>query len=315
LGPKGEKLLYSIGKRFGYRYANLSRYPEAGSISEKKLEEFMYMFTKYIEAVYARQLKHKIIFKERLLELDAVSYVGCSNGGPGYFLLIGPWTGGWSYIMGSASIEGVQTACQGKGDKGCRLIIGPANILKKKGLAPLAEPNLRGLDEDMEKYSRLNAVHPSSNGNRSMVSLIEDGVFRYRSGQLFFGGQRMVGIESSLLCMIDNGLSKNAKTRRILFETSFLAGKDMGKGKDPAYAQRILAGIGFGDAQVVAVKGGYKAMLFHFPYNVFSKDCGFIALSGFVSGLLSGVTGKDIFLRKVSKTEAEDGFHVQLDKG
>jgi hypothetical protein len=313
LGAKGEKLLYSIGKRFGYRYAGLSRYPIADSVGEKKLDEFMYMFTRYIEVIYARQLKHRIDFKSRLLELEADSYVCCAKDGMGYLLLIGPWTGGWAHIMGDSSIEGIQIACQGRGDKRCRLFCAPAPVLKGMKLKPPAEPDMYDLGEDMGKYGQLNAVYPSENGNGSMVALIENGIFRYERGQLFFGDKRMVGIESSMQYMIDDCLSRSAKTRKILFDTAFSAGKDMGKGREAAFAQRLLSGIGFGDAQVVSVKGGYKVMLFHFPWTAFSKDCRFTTLAGFVSGLLSGVHGKDIILKKVSKTEAENGFHVQLD--
>jgi len=313
LGIKGEKLLYSIGKRFGFRYAKLSHYPKADSIGEKKLDEFMYMFTRYIEVIYARQLKHRIDFKNRLLEVDASSYVCCAKNGIGYLLLIGPWTGGWSFIVGDNSIDGVQVTCQGRGDRRCRLVCAPAPLLKRMKLKPLAEPDIGGLDEDMERYGKFNEVYPTANGNDSLVTLIESGIFRYRRGQLFLGERRMVGIESSMHYMIDDAFSKDRKTRKILFETAFSAGKEIGKGKEAAFVQRLLSGIGFGDVQIVSVKGGgYSVMFFHFPWTAFAKDCRFTMLTGFASGLLSGVCGKDIGLKDVSKTEAEDGFHVQL---
>jgi hypothetical protein len=313
LGVNGEKLLYSIGKRFGFRYARLSHYPKADAIGGKKLDEFMYMFTRYIEVIYAKQLKHRIDFKDRLLEVDADSYVCCAKNGLGYLLLIGPWTGGWSFIVGDNTIEGVQVACQGRGDKRCKLVCAPAPLLKKMKLKPLTEPDIGGLEEDMGRYGAFNAVYPTVNENYSLVTLIESGIFRYQRGQLFFGGMRMVGIESSMHYMIDDAFSKNAKTRKILFETAFTAGKGMGAGKEAVFAQRLLSGLGFGDVQILSAKGGYKAVFYHFPWTAFAKDCRFTMLAGFTSGLLSGVLGKDIILKKVKKTEAEDGFHVQLD--
>ena len=158
----------------------------------------MYMFTRYIEVIYAKQLKHKIEYKSRLLEVEADSYVCCAKNGLGYLLLIGPWTGGWSFIVGKP-IDGIQIACQGRGDKRCRLVCAPPAQLKKMKLKPLTESDMNGLDEDMEKYGALNAVYPTTNGNDSMITLIESGVFRYQRGQMFLGDKRMVGIESACI--------------------------------------------------------------------------------------------------------------------
>jgi hypothetical protein len=313
LGKAGEKKLYAVGKRFGYRYALLSRYPKAGIIGAKKLDEFMYMFTRYIEVIYARELRHRLEMQKKLLELECDSYVGCYRNGIGYLLLNGAWTGVWSFILDDNSIDGVQVACQGRGDRRCRLVCAPAAALKERGFEALTEPDMGGLEEDNRMYEALNAVHPSSNNNLSMSALIESGIARYERGKLSFGATRMVGIEFSMYYLIDNSFSKDAKARKILYGAAYDSGREMGLGKDPVFVQRFLSGIGFGDVEVMAAGGGFRVLFLHFPWTSFSKKCRFTILSGFVSGLLSGACGKAISLKCSSSARAEDGFCVKLD--
>jgi len=313
LGKAGEKRLYSIGKRFGYRYAMISRYPKAGAIGAKKTDEFMYMFTRYIEVVYARQLSHRIEPQKKLLELEGDSYAGCSRNGIGYLLLNGAWTGVWSFISDDNAIDGIQPACQGRGDPKCRLLCAPNPLLKKMGFSPLTEPDMGGLEEDYGKYDMLNAVHPTSNNNHSLRTLIEAGIFRYERGKLFFDDARMVGIEFSMYYLIDNGFSNDAKTREILYGAAFDSGREISSGKDVTFVQRFLSGIGFGDVQVIVAANRYRVLFFHFPWASFAKGCRFTILSGFASGLLSGASGKKVSLKRFSMSEAQDGYHVKID--
>ncbi|VVC04020.1 Uncharacterised protein [Candidatus Bilamarchaeum dharawalense] len=312
LGKKGEQSLYSVGKKFGHRYAKLSYFKKSNQLDRKHFEDFMYMFTRYIEVIYAKKLSHKIIHEKKLIELTADSYVGCEKNGLGYLLLIGAWTGGWSFLMDDPHVEGVQTKCQGRGDKECKLICAPESNLKKSGLSVLCESSLDDLQEDYKTYSILNQVYPTVNNNYSLRELIENKIFDYQSGKLFYNKERMVGIEASMYYMVDNGFSKNKITKVILFESAFDSGKAISAGKDILFVQRFLAGIGFGDVQVVSAGKNYEVAFNHFPWTVFSQDCDFTLLSGFTSGMLSGCSNKKIILSKVSKIVGGDGFHVRL---
>jgi predicted hydrocarbon binding protein len=313
LGKNGEAKLYSIGKRFGYRYAMISRYGKISTLKEKGLLDFMYMFTRYIEVVYAKKLEHKIDFDKKMLELTADSYAGCEQNGLGYILLIGAWTGVWSFIMDNKKIDGIQITCQGRGDQMCKLVCAPQQELKRLKKDIFTEADMEGLEENYPRYEVFNKVYPSANKNLSLKNLIETGIFKYEKGKLFFGNERMVGIEFSTYYLLDNGFSKDKKTREILFSTAFEAGKKIANGKDSVFVQRFLSSIGFGDVQILSEKGNFRVRFYHFPWASLAKECDFVIISGFTSGLLSAATKKKIELKKVTKTESGDGFHIKLD--
>ncbi len=313
LGEEGEQKLYSIGKRFGYRYAMISRYTKSKEMKKKALEDFMYMFTRYIEVVYASKLEHKINIEEKTLELVGTSYVGCEKNGLGYILLIGAWTGVWAYIMDDPDVEGIQINCQGRGDKNCKLICAPSAKLKKIAGKIFTEKDMSKLEEDYAKYEVLNKVYPTIAKNISLRNMIEERVFKYEKGKLFFNEERMVGIEFSTYYLMDNAFSKNKKTKKILFDVAFEIGKEIGKTRDPTFVQRFLSSIGFGDVQVISEKEGFKVRFYHFPWATLSKECEFVILRGFTCGLLSAATKKDQILENVSKIESGDGFHIKMD--
>lgn len=313
LGREGEETLYSIGKRFGYRYAMISRYTKAKDMKKKALEDFMYIFTRYIEVVYASKLEHKINIEEKTLELVGSSYVGCERNGLGYILLIGAWTGVWAYIMDDSNIEGIQITCQGRGDKSCKLVCAPSEELKKIAGKIYTEKNMSKLEEDYAKYEVLNKVYPTIAKNISLKSMIEERVFKYEKGKLFFGNERMVGIEFSTYYFMDNAFSKDKKTKKLLFDIAFEIGKETGKGRDPVFVQRFLSSIGFGDVQVINEKDSFKVRFYHFPWTNLSKECEFVILRGYTSGLLSAATKKEQILENVSKVESGDGFHIKMD--
>ena len=193
LGKKGEKRLYSIGKRFGYRYAKISRYGNTSTMKKNDIEGFMYLFMRYIEVIYANKIEHKIDVEKKYLEIEADAYAGCEGNGLGYILLIGAGTGVWSYLMNDSKVDGYQITCQGRGDKLCKLVCAPINELKKLAKNAISEENVEGLDENYQKYEVLNKVYPTINKNLSLKELIENKIFKYEKGKLFFQKQRMVG--------------------------------------------------------------------------------------------------------------------------
>ncbi|MFH1784847.1 MAG: hypothetical protein ABH842_00300 [Candidatus Micrarchaeota archaeon] len=303
-GKKGEAKLYSVGKRFGYRYAVLSYFKKYGDLGKKKFQEFLYMFVRYIEVIYAKKLQHKMDAEKKLLELTADSYVCCEKNGYGYLLLIGAWLGIWAFLMDDKKIEGVQVECQGRGDKRCKLVCKPNGT-------SFTEENMDDLEEDQGTYALLNTVHPSTNDNYSLKELIENQIFTYQSGRLFFDKERMVGIEASLYYMVDNAFSDKS-SNDILFTSAFNSGKKISVGKDVIFVQRFLACIGFGDVQIIPNGKKFQVIFNHFPWTRFSEECKFTLLAGFTSGLLSGCTGKKISFTKISKSVEADGFHVQM---
>ena len=91
-GEKGKQVLYSAGKKFGYRYSKVSLYPTIRNSSIKNVKDFIYMFLRYMEATYAAELNYKI-YDEKIYEMTMKDYVVCSENGHGYILTDGGTAG------------------------------------------------------------------------------------------------------------------------------------------------------------------------------------------------------------------------------
>jgi len=88
---KGKQLLYSAGKKFGYRYALISNYPSTENQKEHK--EFSYFLVRYLEAIYASKVDYKLDYKIRKFELKAKDWIVCHENGLGYVLSNGVGAG------------------------------------------------------------------------------------------------------------------------------------------------------------------------------------------------------------------------------
>ena len=187
----GCKILYSIGKKFSYRYGIILNLPTVKTISEKKFISFTNFLIKYLEAVYAKRISYEMSIEEGILKLYMDCYIVCSKNGLGYIMTSGRMNGIWAYALQDSTVEGVQIKCQGKGDAECEVICAPAKVLKKMGLKFFEERNLEGLELD-KKYLEINKIRPTKYAKNSLKNLIDSGFFEYKHGIISFKGERFL---------------------------------------------------------------------------------------------------------------------------
>jgi len=104
---KGVYALYSAGKKFGYRYAMMSRQKTLADSSTKEVDHQIYLFVRYVEIVYARSIEHKSNPESKYYEAEMEDYVICRKNGLGHILTEGAQAGMVAYVLNDPFIEGV----------------------------------------------------------------------------------------------------------------------------------------------------------------------------------------------------------------
>ncbi len=311
-GRKGEQTLYSLGKRFGYRMCHELRPPLKSEISKKEFKRLSDFFVKFIECTYAHKLKSDLKLEDNEFDLFLDGFVVCRKNGKGRILTEGGIAGVWSYVLGDNSIEAIQTKCQGRGDSKCNLVCAPYEALKNRGLKPMKETNLSGLEVN-PKYEILNGIHESQYSHNSLQDMLDIKFFEYSGGMLMNKNQRYFILDTSLLYLIESDLTKLKGAEEILFDCAFRHGKAISEaqGKNSyTFIPEYLSSCGWGDILITKnSKGKYEVTSVFFPWTKFAEKSKFVLFRGMVSGLLSGAEKKKISLNKVS-ANSSSGFLV-----
>ena len=227
LGEEGKKLLYSIGKKFGYRFAIMGNFSKRGKIPEKKLVDYINMVNKFIEGTYASNISCEIDLKIPEVNYSLKNFVVCSKIENGYILPLGAASGLLSYILNDTTIEGAHVACQGAGDNECKLVIAPYAHLKNTIKGPVFNENNLDDLEFAQEYKSMNEIRKIKSSTYSFQQFINSKLFSFKEGIILRGDQRFFIYEISGLYMLENELLKDELTKNILYETSFEVGKKM----------------------------------------------------------------------------------------
>jgi len=314
----GKFYLYSIGKKFGYAYSILSTFPTIKD-DKKDFLSFVYFLVRWVEATYAKLISYKVNYKNKIFKMIMNDYIICRKNGLGYILTSGGVAGIWSYMACDQTVEGVQTKCQGRGDRECELICAPAEILKKKKLKFFKETDLENLELD-PNYKSINDIRQTQFAKHSLKDLIDSGFFSYSQGIVQYKNERHFLCEASLMYILENELKKLKGAEKILFEVSFNYGKNLIKRgqeetKECVMSPRItenfvtdyMSALGWGDILVLKKSGKYSVVSNYFPWTKWAKDIKFIMFRGIISGLLSEISNKKIILKKF-QTDFSKGY-------
>ncbi len=317
---KGKNILYSIGKRFGYRYAFASKFTTIDKVSKKIFLRYSYFLVRYIESIsYGKNLNHKVNYDKRMFNLNAKEYIICRKNGLGYILTSGGTAGIWAYMTCDPTVEGVQTKCQGRGDKKCELICAPAKVLKEKKIKFLKETDLENLEIDAE-YMEINKIRPTQFARYSLKDLIDSGFFEYSKGVIHYKAERHFLCEASLMYILEKELKKLKGGGKVLFDVSFDYGKNLAEeskqelnnassssGSAESFITNYMSALGWGDILVMKKSGKYTVVSNYFPWTKWAKNIKFIMFRGMISGMLSGFLDKKITLKKL-QTDFSGGF-------
>jgi hypothetical protein len=292
--------LYCIGKKFGYRYALLSDFP---TIKGSTKDEFMsnaYFLVRYMESVsYGKRIEHTIDYEKRVFRIVMDDYVICRKSGLGYLFSSGGVGGLWSYVISDPGAEGVQTRCQGKGDKKCEVMCAPSGELKKLGLSFFRATETKDLGFD-PAYGRINQIRGAKYAKNSLKDSIDSGFFRYTHGMITYKDQRLFLCEASFLYILEKELGKKGSKK--LFDLAFSWGRKLAsseKKQGPEnFMMDFLPALGWGDMLVRKTGSGYEVLADLFPWTKWYKDIDYSIFRGLVSGMISGFTGKKTELKR-----------------
>lgn len=302
-GDEGRRALYSIGKRFGYRFFIMIEPPTIKECTKTEFRGVAYFVGRFVECTYASEISHKIYFDSNELDLTMDEYIVCRNNGNGYIMTEGGLGGIWAYVMCDPSIEATQPRCQGRGDKKCEVICAPPKILEKKGLTFFKETNLEDLEIEYDRYEEMNKIRETQYAKNSFEDLINIGFFDYSRGVVKHKDERYFLCEASLPYIIEMELKKLEGATKILFDCAFDHGKKIAKLQGECnfqeFMMQFLSACGYGDILVLELGGGYKVTNFYFPWTKFADEVKFEMYRGLVSGLISGCLNKEIIFSKL----------------
>ena len=315
-GEKGKRILYSIGKKFGYRYASSSFFPTLRDSSEKNIQDFYYYLVRYIESTYAHRLTHQIDTKHKFVSMSLDGYICCSENGLGYIMTDGGVAGICAFLFNEPKIEGIQTTCQGRGDKLCTLLCGPPDVLSTKGVEIFTETDLSGLNI-LPEYNKINSLRESRYTSKSLRELLDSKLLKYKGGFITGPSGRYSLIEASLMYIMELELSK--LNPNLLFEISkdfgqSLVYKKMSDDELFVYLSCFVSAMGFGDFMLLRKSGHFSFTCRSFPWTRFSDRSTYSLIRGIVSGVLSEGLSEDISFNKFNiSTSSSDGLVITSD--
>lgn len=318
-GDKGARAMYAAGKEFGYRYSATSLFPQLNAGNEKQIEDFTYMFMRYIESIWSERVTCNIEWAEKVFDIDAENFAVCNKDGLGYIIPDGTGAGFWSYMVKDDTVEGVELKCQGKGDPKCRLFYAPAEVLEKRDIKynEFVIQDKSVLSSVGPSYVEMNKVRDTMFSFNSLKTLIDSKLMNYSNGSMFFNNERHILCESSLMYFFENRIGALPGGSKMIFDASFNFGKTVmsyNKGKSvEKYISDYLSPCGWGDIRVTQKDGKYQVVSNYFPWTQLADKIKFSMFSGIVSGMMSQGFGKDIVMKNAS-TSVLDGLSVTLSE-
>jgi len=105
-----KEILYYIGKKYGYTYSNVCKFPTFKKKIED-IENFIYFLVRSVESIYASGISHKLKINKKIFALKMRDYIVCSKNGLGYIFSEGGIAGIWAYACQDLTIEAVQPKC------------------------------------------------------------------------------------------------------------------------------------------------------------------------------------------------------------
>jgi hypothetical protein len=141
--------------------------------------------------------------------------------------------------------------------------------------------------------------------------MIDNRIFQFHDGVLTYLDNRFFVVEASLTYLVEEELKKLKNGQNSLFKLAFNYGKRFAsgdKGQNPTkFVGDFMSAMGWGDVLVMKKNGKYEVIVNYFPWTRMAEKSNLVLFRGMVSGMISGLTGKDIRLQKV-KTSTTLGY-------
>lgn len=286
-GRNGMEKLYGAGKRFGYRFSELTRMPKSD------LEFSVKMSFKFFESLYAESITVDVDINHNVLTLDTSDLVVTRVNGGGLPLTVGGCAGIWGYFLNN--FDGVECGVVPKGPGKYALICGPEVALQERGVQYYES---KGKPETInEKYVRFNKPpNPIPAGAFNVNKLMQTGLFMYEKGSLKFSlpNVRLIPVEISLPYDLER-LFGDQIMYEVAKESFMIMGKNLPKQTNSySFLANMLTALGYG---IVTTEKTATHENFNFmgvPWYAGAEESRFPVLRGAIEGFLEGQMGTKI---------------------
>jgi len=306
------KLLYRIGKEFGYRYAAISELDRHSEVCENEFCESTRMVLKYLESVcWWKTGNFNLDYDKKTLELELDMFIECNRNGKGY-LFLGSAAGFWSYMVEDEGIEAAQRKCQGRDDDKCKITAGPKSELQNNFEVEINLDSLK-MSKDYNVYNEIKSTDYAKN---SMEDFEEIGFFEHREGLFYHNDFRYIWAESSLIELVGSELGVDYEEE--LFNSAFQVGKEIVTEHEERNMEKFiveyLSATGWGDTKISKKNGAYQVHSLMFPWTRFTDDTSFPVFRGIVSGMITGFEQEEVRLNKVQKDDKGGSFSLLAEE-
>jgi hypothetical protein len=312
MGTEGKKLLYSIGKKFGYSFAIMGSFQTKKDTKKNELISYIKLVNKFIEGTYASQIDGQTDYERECVTFFLKNFVVCNKIGFGYFLPLGAGTGLVAKLFENEKIEGIHIHENDIKEK-CTIVCAPPTFLQENYPNDnfFVETDMNGLE--MSSYYRdFNKTAQINSSNHSFRKYLETGLFQYDHGIVTYKNSRFFIYEVTGLYLLSIGFESNQIKDELLFQSAFESGVETIKslGLDKKNIQSlidILVAFGWGDPTIKKTNDKVTMNIKYFPWTKYTEISKFTIFRGIFSGYLSGFSGREIILKKVEKN-IQNGF-------
>jgi len=314
-GRKGEELLYSLGKIFGYSFAQNGRFENIKDHPGEKIIDWIKIANKFVEGTYASSITEKIDVNQKIIDYELKNFVVCRKLGYDHFFACGGAAGLIAWILQDKNIEGwLYGSKYDGGSHLCKVKCAlPKTISKELGVEPFMETNLDGLDGDMQTYQAFNKETDISN-KKSFQDYLNSKLFTYVNGIITYGqSERFFLMEVSGMYLLERGIT-NKRMKKIMFDSAFDTGQNLfggWYGNDLSSVMDLLSALGWGEVMILKSGKGITVMIKHFPWTKYYKETKFLIIRGLLSGIFSKIYGKRVIF-KDAKVSTSEGYLTLL---
>lgn len=309
-GEKAQNLLYSAGKKFGYRFSLLGGFSNCSDKKGSELINYINIINKFIEGTYAEKIEFDTNPDTKISRYLMENPVVVNKLGYGYFMPLGAAAGLMAYIFQDNSIEGILENFDLHSKKGT-LLYAPADYLTKQNKKFFRERNLSDTNPSTD-YINLNRSAPLNHSNYSLKTLLDSKVFIFNNGVITNNGERYFIIEVSAIYILEKELGEYVGD---IYGAAFKAGYDMLKNIEKLSIKTImdyLSAFGWGDIIIIKENNKYRVNITHFPYMKLYNEINYSIFSGVLSGMLYAVTKEKIKFSKVQKSIMDGNLSISL---
>jgi len=312
-GEKGQQVLYSAGKKGGHAYAALSNFTRKSQVSIAEFEAFGWILMEFIGGTYASDVEIDLNTSQKRLEIRFKDFVICEKNGKGYFMTEGGIAGIWSYLIEDPTIEAIQLNCQGRGEKECHILIQPRQNFTTPIIYNVTDlPVLTYSDE----YQLYNKIHKTEYITLTLNELIQDQFGEYSNGKILIKKIRYFEFDPTILYILEQEISSMPGGEKILFEVAYETGKNVLNSLSNPSIQLIMdfmGVLGWGETIILENGDNYNINIRYFPWTPYSVNSRYIIFRGWLSGMLSQLTGKDIRLNNFESSYIENYLSIILN--